>query len=206
MKLTKALIIIAALFLVSCQSVGRFADVGMQKNTSTGTSPKPVLGKDTVLFVEHITEVSGERISGSIYHSSLFKYIDGPAYWWDEEKRTLKIDTNWTHYTFIEGTKVLYGDGEERYGEAGSGIATTLTSIFEVPYIATDGLEWNQLGQDGTLRIKYAGQNIILKPGIKMQRRQYQLHRDGTNFFEIITTEWFINHGFITPLKVTKTK
>ncbi|WP_321343456.1 hypothetical protein [uncultured Draconibacterium sp.] len=146
------------------------------------------------LFVEGFTQVNGVLISGP---EPPALQIDFPTYRFDEDLNTLNGIIN---FNINKDLKFIYGGGECLSGTAGSGCASGLTGVYEIPF-ENSSFEVLKIEDNGTIRFIYDDEVYSL--AVYEERSVVTSYLDttdvdGVNSISVITsTHTISNFGFI---------
>ena len=146
------------------------------------------------LFIESFTETDGVLISGP---EPPALQIDFPTYRYDEDLHTLNgiID-----FQLNKNLKFILGGGECLSGTAGSGCASGLSGVNEIPF-EHSSFEVLKIEDDGTIRFIYDDEVYSL--AVYEERSVVTSYMDTTDvdgvnsISEITSTHTISNFGFI---------
>lgn len=145
------------------------------------------------LFLEQHTAVSGVLISGP---EPPVLHIDFPTYNFDA---TSGILNGIVDFNINDNLKMIYGSGTSLLGTAGSGSATGLTGVYEIPYVR-GSFELLKLDDVGNVVFMYNDAVHNLKPGEVWTDESSLLDTvmvdNEISISEITTSERITNYGF----------
>ncbi len=157
------------------------------------------ISSEKCVFVDHHINTNGVLLEGN-YQGGL--NIDFPTYNFDETSKILNGKFN---FEVNKSLKIIYGDGRSLSGVIGSGAATGLYGVYELPY-AKGKFEIKEIESDGTVHIQYNDSLIVLKSNQEWINIASEI--DTQNFGEgiakanITTTEKIVNYGIIEKSKI----
>lgn len=165
-------------------------------------TPTTSISSDRYLFIEYQTHIRGELIEGN-YPG---KMIDFPTYSFYPENRTLE---GWMNFAINDSLKVIYGSGTSLSGAAGSGAASMLSGVYELPH-EDEKLKILKVDSDGTAHLEYNSLPITLKSGEEWTnittRVDVQQFDSNKGTAKLTITEKIMNHGFVNRSNLINTQ
>lgn len=158
------------------------------------------LSPDKYIFIDLHVHKYGVSIKGE-YRGPM---IDFPTYNFNNVKKTLSGKIN---FKVNKKLKIVIGRGTSLSGNAGSGRATRLEGIYNLPY-KDNNLEIFDVDIDGTVQLIYQGEPITLKSRDVWSNSTAEIDeqefRGKKASAKIITTYRIRNYGILEKSKIFK--
>ncbi|WP_424356901.1 hypothetical protein [Methanocella sp. MCL-LM] len=146
-------------------------------------------GEDSIVFIEHKNNTRGQLVYGNYTG----KTISGEEYVYDAENSVLTCVDN---SRINSSLKLLVGTTQSLMQDAGYGISTRLLGVSACP-ANTDGINIDDVLDDGTVLLRYNGSSIRLSPGQRWVRVYSEnVETDGYRV-KLTNTEIIRNNGKI---------
>lgn len=111
-----------------------------------------------ILFIEHFETVSGTAVSGACAMIN----IDFPTYSFNKDSQILKtLQSNKVN----DFTRIILGDGLSLNGDAGAGIASSLSFYSSLPLSNNNDFTVEEIGIDGSVKVSYKGKLVAVSTG-----------------------------------------
>lgn len=152
------------------------------------------------VFIDQHIHTYGELIEGDHLPSN----IDFPTYSFDNETGILE-EWSETSLEINESLKAIYGHGQSLSGVAGSGKATGLSGVYELPY-KEDKFRILKIDSNGTAYLEYKKVSIILRSGEEWTNITSKIsisdYKGQTSKANLTITNKIINYGILNKSKI----
>ena len=167
----------------------------MPKGKKRASQPK--LTPDKYVFIEHRISRNGELLEGEGERI----YIDYPGYGASKEGKiwlSFPLD-----FEINDQLIAIFGKFSSIGGDLGSGASSGLSPIYELPS-ETNGIKFWEIDSDGTVRLSYKGQYILLKPKEKWRKYATEIIVSPTKKMAVVIKKEITNYGIFEKAKLKK--
>lgn len=117
--------------------------------------PVNIIDPEKFIFIDHTTIVNGELIEGNYSNGST---IDFPTYFYNEDSDVLTGSIN---FPINDSLNIIYGGGLFLAGLAGTGAASRLYGIYDLPF-ERGNFQLIDYESNGTIHLIYNDSLIVL--------------------------------------------